>query len=220
MPSNADSSDVNSGEQPTASVPKKIKKTSVTALYKRIQDHPIQKIDIPMLTTANWTDWNYCARSKLRILGLSDIVFLKPEDDAKEMDELARIDQLVLDLIMLRIDESIRRDLYHITTIGDLWSKLEDRFEGDENTKAMNVFALLIDIIEKETQDLAVFVSKFSAFYRELTKLFPDMDTRPFVGLLFALLPKNVRYLPSVFRTQGGVTVTTVLDYLSKEQRF
>lgn len=197
----------------------KFKKTDVTTWANRVQSHPIQRLDIPMLTPDNWTDWQFCVRTKLGILGMSEIVFGEPEDDAKDMSELARLDKLLLSLLMLRIDESIRREYYHVKTVSELWTKLEERFEGDENTKAMKVFKMLVDMIEYETQDLAKFVSEFSAFYRELQKLFPNLDTRPFVGLLYALLPKSVRFLPSVFRAQKDVTVSKVLDHLVQEQR-
>ena len=195
----------------------KLNATKFNQIYDRFVKMTIQPIKVEQLTPDNWMDFSYSVRSKLRLLGIWDVVMIEPESAVAEKLEYKTVNDTCVDLIMPNIYLSLRKELYSVDSCHTLWKKLQDRFEGDTNTKCMRIFGTLVELIQSWSNDLAVCLPKFNQFVHDLERLFPNLDTKPFIGLLFALLPNKYRYLPSTFRSQPNLTLENVIESINAE---
>lgn len=197
----------------------KMNKADFKKLADKLENSTFHPIKIDRLTNENWLDWSFCMSSKLRIARLWTMVNTEFEDDVRQMSEYTTLNQMTIDQIILNVDITIRQDLYRIVCAREMWNKLRDRFEGDDDQKCMRTFRILVDLIQSKTQDLSKCVTEFKRFHDSLSKLFPTLEMRPFVGLLYSLLPNEFAYLPAVFRTQTDLDVHKVISFLEREQQ-
>ena len=196
----------------------KISKTEFDKLVLSLKDAKHPEIRIDRLQSHNWKDFSYCMMSKLNIMGIAELVESQFEDEVLQTADFKRLNRLAVDQIMLNLDVSIRKDLYNEKSAYELWVKLRDRFEGDDDQRCMRTFRILVDLIQLRTPNLSVVISEFRKFTGELSKLFPGLNMKPFVGLLYSILPPDLAYLPAVFRTQD-VNVDKVLEFLERQHQ-
>ena len=102
-------------------------------LADKLKNAKVHPIKIDKLTNENWLDWNCCMSSKLRIAHLWTMVNTEFDDDIKQTSEYVTLNRMATDQIILNVDIPIRPDLCRFMCAREMWAKLRDRFEGDDD---------------------------------------------------------------------------------------
>lgn len=157
-------------------------------LKSRLDKIKVHSLSLPQLKSEEFNDWNIVCESKLTLFCLSDFILKKPESSLSSDIDYKFYDNFVKANLIISVTESLRKDISSLSSSYKCWSFLCSRFEGNDHIKCIRLFKKLINTLSSKNSHLEHIVSEFKDFGLNIKKLFPDLDTKPFIGLLFAVI--------------------------------
>lgn len=186
------------------------------SISKRLEKIRIHQLNLSELNENKFNDWKIITESKLKIFGLVEFIKLKPSEELCKDNDFVYYDDIIKSHLIISVSDEFRREINACSTSFEAFSLLTNRFEGNDNIKCIRLFKEIMNIFNKNATLKDILV-EFKKFNSNITKLFPTIDTKPFIGLLFAILPDKLSYLTAHLRCKDDLTLDQLLKYLSDE---
>lgn len=170
-----------------------------------------------ILERTNYRQWQANLESTLFFHKLNILLLDLPAED-QALDSYKRLNTITYNLIMEYISDSLKLKFKCYTRVKELIQKIKDHFEGNNQTKAIQIFNKLVNLIQNKPDDLEYSVTQFREIMTDFDKTIGDDKDAMWRAFFIQILSPKHNQVRSLLLSNREYRVENYLELCIEEQ--